>query len=367
MTANSTPPTYASVNGPLVWVFYDANSINPLYLDYKYVGEVWVDGVKVYTERAYPRPGGSFGIFDFSPIIRNYVVPVYLPAAGVVAQQLGSAVFRTPDVVIKVREDYNGATGAVVLTDSARIFYNNYNDRNDGLTGISPLINKPLTVRDRAINLTRSCTKYFIPYFATSTTPYNVVINGTTTAVTPSAANTCQMINIAPIGLSLSLESYVVSINGQVYNVNIVCDGLYTNYYLHFLNKYGAFESMLFNKVRKRSFETKRKEYQQPQFRVSNSGVVSLGTTAALHEQRTQFAGEFTERLRIQTDLLTDTEWQWLSQVVNSPMAYLEDAGTVYPIIIGNNNYEFKEYVVDKLNTLQLEIQFGTQINTQYR
>lgn len=377
MTAPTVPALYSSVNTPLVWVFYDANAINPVYTDYKYVAEVWVAGVKVHTERSYPRPVGAFGIFDFAGVIRNYVNPVLAPSlpGGAMVQQSDAGTFRSAGVVINVREEYNGTVGAVVFTDSTRYFYNHYNDRRDGFTAIAAYANKPLTTRGRNIDVYipgSGNADYYLPYFATSLTPFNVTVQGVTQVVTPTVINSVQLLNMTP-GFVDGL-SYTATINGEVYNINTVCKGLYRNYKLHFLNKFGSFESMLFNKPSKRTIDIDRKSYRKKEFNVSAAGVVSLLTGEIRNEQGIQYATRYEEKLRLQTDLISDTDYQWLSQLIVSPMVFLEDNGyeypenrTHYPVTIKASNYEYKEWIVDRLTNLTVDLEFSGAVNVQYR
>lgn len=376
MTFTHTPANYSSVNDELVYTVYDANSIDVTKTDYKYVGEVWVDGVKVHTERAYPRPAGAFGVFEFSEIVRNYITPDFAPGAGVTAFLYGAEKFRTKDVVIKIREEYNGTVGAVVLTDSARTFYNHYNDRPDGLTAISAFANKVASDRPKTITLTLECNYYFVPYFKTTAGNITATIAGQVFTVTTTEANSCAMINISPGAVNAAVpgtitaatDSYTAVIDGVTYTVNVVCKGWYTNYVAHFLNKYGAFESMLFNKPRRRSLTIDRKSFKQSASRIdSGTGAVSYGVGSIRYEQRVNYATKVNEKLRIQTDLLSDGEYAWLSQLAVSPFVYLEDAGTFYPVVLTGTDYNFNEYIVDRLTTLQLDVEFATHKNTQFR
>lgn len=375
MTFTHTPANYSSVNDDLIWAVYDANAIDVTKEDYKYVGEVWVDGVKVHTERAYPRPSGAFGVFDFSEIIRNYINPDFAPGTGVTAFLYGAEKFRTKDVVIKLREEYDGAVGAVVLTDSARTFYNHYNDRPDGLTAISPFANKVVSDRPTTIDLTLTNNYYFVPYFKTTAGNITATIAGQAFTVTTTEANSCAMINISPGAVNAAVpgtitaatESYSAIIDGVTYTVNVVCRGWYTNYAVHFLNKYGAFESMLFNKPRRRSLTIERKSFKKPSYRIDGSGVVSHAAGMIQHEQRVNYAAKVNEKLRIQTDLLSDGEYTWLAQLAVSPFVYLEDTGKFYPVVLTGTDYNFNEYIVDRLTTLQLDLEFATHKNTQFR
>jgi hypothetical protein len=133
------------------------------------------------------------------------------------------------------------------------------------------------------------------------------------------------------------------------------------------MNKFGGYESMLFNKVSKRFYDIERKAYNQLGYRVSASGVVSVKSGSTMYQQKTEFAGKFKERLRMNSDWLSDLEYQWLAQLVTSPQVFIEDAGTLYPVVITANNYEFKEHIVDGLINLAIDVEFGTSYKTQFQ
>jgi hypothetical protein len=44
MIFTAVPEPYSSVNSDLVWVASDANAQDNTKLNYKYVGELWIDG-----------------------------------------------------------------------------------------------------------------------------------------------------------------------------------------------------------------------------------------------------------------------------------------------------------------------------------
>lgn len=399
MNLTYSPPNYASVNSPLMWILYDANSIDATKINYKYVAEVWIAGVKVYTERSYPRPLGSYGVFDFSTVIRNYVAATFNPASGILAQQSGENDFRTADVVINVREEYNGTVGAIVFTDTAHYFFNHYNERQEILTAIAPFKDLPLTNRSKTnIEIHTGATQYFIPFFATGTAAVNLTINGVVTTFTPTIPNTCLLINIFIPGVD-SYDVYfgdsqgdvpalftedgqiIIGEDGQTitaetaaagaisnhYKVNVVFNGLYQNYLIHFLNKYGAFETMLFNKVSKKRKQIERKDYKQQPYRIDAAGLVSYGSTYVRNEQRVVFSSRSEEKLRMQTNFVSDADYLWLSELINSPQVYLEDTGICYPVVITDTNYEYKQHIVDSLTTLSIEVDFASSTNTQFR
>ncbi len=387
MTFESVPAAYSSVNSNLVYVVYDIHATDPvLYPNYKYVAEVYIDAVLVHTDKVFPQPDSLRGIFDFGSVIREYVINnLDITGTGLVAQNGPPGTWATKDVVVKLYEEYAGTIGAVVLTDSARVFYNHYEDVFAGTTYLANFPEELCTARDvRKIQITLNGTgKYFVPYFAEVAGSFDVEItdnfNTTNThTVTTSGNNWLVLFNFSPFAInqvfpgfiSSATTSYNVafSTGGSQLDFEIICAGMYQNYYVHFLNRFGGFESMLFNKVSKRSIDTEKKTYRQLPYRVSSAGVVSYESAYQVkHEQNTTFAGRFKSSLRISTDWLSDIDYAWLADLVASPMVYLQYGSILYPAQITDTNYELKQHVVDSLQNLTLNIEFGTTYKTQFR
>jgi len=380
MTLSATPAAYSSVNDALVYTASDAHAADPVtYVNYKYVYEVYINGTLEFTGKVMPNPATGYGIFDIGNIVRGYVAASLAPTgSGILAQELGEGAFSV-SVVVKLREEYGGTLGAVVHTDSPRVYFNHYNGRTAGTSAISSLTAKPLTVRDTTFDLLFTNNNFYLPYFSATTTPFTVVITGGTATrtktITPTAANTLQVLNISPGAINTDYSGnftsastgYTVAVGGVTYTVRIICTGNYTNYPVHFLNKYGGFETMLFNKARKKTFDIERKDYQQAGYRVDGSGTVTFKTGSIMHEQQTSFAIKFKEKLRIYTDLLSDTDFQWLAQLVTSPLVYLEDSEVLYPVVMAATNYEQCEHIVDGTKSLGIDLNFGTAYKTQSR
>lgn len=387
MTFESVPADYSSVNSNLVYVVYDANATDPVtYPNYKYVGELWIDGALVHTDRIFPQPDSLRGIFDFASVIREYVINnLDITSAGIIAQFGPPGTWATKDVEVKIREEYAGAVGAVVLTDTPRIFYNHYEDVYAGTAYLANYPEELCTARDVdhiQVSLNAG-SRYYVPYFAETAGSFDVDITdnfGTTytTTVTTAADNWLVLLNFSPAAINVTHAGFITaatlwydvtfSSGGTQLHFDIICKGMYTNYYVHYLNRFGGFESMLFNKVRKRTIEVEKKTFRQLPYRVSSAGVVSYQTAYGVkHEQETTFAGRFKNMLRISTDWLSDIDYAWLADLVASPMVYVEYGGTLYPVKITDTNYEVKEYIVDSLQNLAINVDFGTTFKTQFR
>lgn len=379
MTFESVPPDYSSVNDSLVWVVYDAHATDPTtYPNYKYVAELYVLGVLVTTSRRFQQPDNNRGIFDFGTVIREYIT-AELPtiSSGILAKEMASGEWQTT-VQVKIREEYSGTIGAVVLTDSQRVFFNHYNGRTDEFTILDSFGGKPLSTRQLNLEVFLTNDNFFLPYFATSSGNFNVNIVGDTSHTKVVAAvndNSLQLLNISPGAInseypgtiSAATQRYTVEVGGVTYTCNLVCEPVWVNYPVHFLNQFGGFETFNFYKVSKTSYEITRKKWQQPAYRVDGSGVVSLKTGNIMHEQKTNFGVKFISKLKLSTNLLQDADYQFLSQLITSPLIYIQDGTILYPVTIEQSNYEPKQIEVDNWTNLEIEVTFGSTYKTQFR
>lgn len=156
--------------------------------------------------------------------------------------------------------------------------------------------------------------------------------------------------------------------NISSYRFDIYCETKYTPYTIHFLNKLGGFESFDFRKVSRKTLGVEKKTYQQQPYRMDSSGAVSLRTSnGVMNDTDTTYAVSFKEKLKLFADITTDLQYQWLSELVTSPIVYFDDNGVLVPVTITNTDYEFKKVINDKITSLSIDIEFGKALNTQYR
>ena len=270
-------------------------------------------------------------------------------------------------MVCKFKETYlvgSTQTTSASTDDSSRVFFNHYNGRINSFTNLAAYADKTATDRPAVIDIIEGSSTYYVPYFATTTAGIGTKINGVAATVTPTVANTIQNINIAD---PAATADYTPVIGGVTFNVRLVCENIFTAYTIHFLNKLGGFESMGFNKGSKKTFEIERKQWQQLPYRVDASGVVTVKSGSIMHPQKSTFGVRMTEKLKLATDLLSNAEHKWLQQLITSPLVYLEEAGTLYPIVIAASNYDVKNYDIDGLQQLSIDVEFGQTFKTQFQ
>lgn len=396
LSLQDNPGTYYSVNGDLIFTVADVvKASDPVtYPDYRYVCDVYIDAELVARVKAYPHPDTLIGIFNVGNIIRNYIIASFDPTASQVrAQEMGDAEFFKA-ATLKFGEEYGFTLYTNLLTDSERVYFGHYNGRLLGQnTSLSALVDKPLTSRPLITPVKQDASFCFIPYLPTDTDNVTVTVNSYTksgslintytTNIAPSAANTLQLYNVAPGCLNavspglipLDVVGYYTvqflnpNITGEpVYRFDLTCEAKHDVYTVHFLNKFGGFESRDFTKVSRKTIDIERSEYGKLGYAIDSSGIVSYKSSNNVYnEQRAVYASQYKEKMTLNTDILTDDEYTWLGELILSPLVYVEMDGYFIPCMISDNNYEFKKNKNDPMSNLAIRIEFGEQFNAQYR
>jgi hypothetical protein len=125
----------------------------------------------------------------------------------------------------------------------------------------------------------------------------------------------------------------------------------YEVYRLHWLNSLGGFDAFNFTMVSTESVEIENKEYKK---------VQALGYQKT-DRLKTKYFTKLTERITLNSDLLTDAESAALEQLVVSPVVMLETSATTYvPVNIVANNYVKRKYEQGRqIPNLQISIEYS--------
>jgi hypothetical protein len=157
----------------------------------------------------------------------------------------------------------------------------------------------------------------------------------------------------------LSAASYYIvniinSADDTVFTKTIDVDNSCANYEvyrLHWLNSLGGFDAFNFTMVSTESVEIENKEYKK---------VQALGYQKT-DRLKTKYFTKLTERITLNSDLLTDAESAALEQLVVSPVVMLETSATSYvPVNIVANNYVKRKYEQGRqIPNLQIAIEYS--------
>lgn len=386
----TAPGNLSSVNNEMLFIIKEAKALSPAtYPNYKYVLDVYVAGDLKARLRATPDPTYSLGKFDVSVILRDYV-----PAYGLKALYANQT--ETYDIniayTVKLGEEYGDTLYTNLVTDTERTAYKTYAPRpftsSDMVTSKQGYIfsNRPFgstvnTVDHKANKW--NITPYFnnvsgaiISYSFDDGEGGAIGFGGTINYNTPSEV--LQM-NFGFQKLSNSLTdvqkervarlvfSFVYGASSISYVVKYACTK-YSPVVLAWLNPYGAYESQSFGLVSKKQNQVNRKDFAQLPYQMNASGVISYATNDVMHGSKKGYAANVAVSLSLTSHLLTEGEYTWLADLFNSPDVYF--FSTVLdkwvPCNIGDNNYEYRNYLNSRLTPLQFTINFTDEYNAQY-
>lgn len=396
LTLFNTPGSYFSANGDLIFTIkedvkpYDSTT----YPDYKYVCDVYIDSSLIVRLRSFPHPTSKIGVFDISNIVRDYVDANFNPSLlNMRSQQQGEEEFFV-NVTCNFGEEYSFVTYTNLLIDSQRTYFNHYNTRLNSVspsTILTSYLDKALTARSYATPVDRGARFCFIPFLPTDTSDVTLVVKSYNTLgligtlsqpYTPSGANVQQVFNVAPYAINLLsplfisdyIDYYTVEftttniIDDSLYRFDLKCEAKYEVFTLHFLNRFGGFESREFNKVSRKTIDIEKSNFGLPGYLFDVSGFVKYGNSNnVIYDTQKTYAVEWKEKMVLNTDILTDAEYRWLADIVLSPMVYIEMESYFIPVSLTANNYDFKKSINDKLTNLTINIEFGDRFNTQFR
>lgn len=130
---------------------------------------------------------------------------------------------------------------------------------------------------------------------------------------------------------------------------------VYETIQLLFINAQGGNEFWYFNKDSKRTVNLQRNEFNKvlsPTYQIGNRG-------------RTVYSTVSKDVWRINTDWISEYDYQFLEQLIQSPEVYwVKESGTeLHPIVITNKDYPIKTMLRDNLFNMTLDFEMAYEKN----
>lgn len=405
ITILSQPATFASLHDDMWFV---VESDNVVVEDFKYVYDVYVSGELVARVKNNPAPSGegSYGIFNSAPIVRNYVENYFEPS--------GSNVLQATSDKLKVNYEIafgEEVSGIITNPASGALSYSGYNfypplffdgilllgnggdlilsDQYDNLL-ISNYANDWLTERDiQNVDLIFG-KKFYISFFSTLYSSCSVEIqkinedgtdNGNSASGALLSIDNFSLWDFSAARINQYVGSEFITEDVYAYKVRLVFNNIESNWItikhvcyirtnpvnVHFLNRLGGWDSFGFNLINKRRTQFDRRSFQRAAYQLSGSDMANTDQYNRFNEGKINFSIQHTDTYKLISDYISENDYHWLAQLVASPLVYLEVGGAYFPIVIADNNYEYKLDKSDMLFNLELNIEVSKYNNSQYR
>jgi hypothetical protein len=172
---------------------------------------------------------------------------------------------------------------------------------------------------------------------------------------------------------TLRPEAAVGTPLGQLYRINIICESSrgYEGIRLTWLNKHGTWDYYTFNKKSVRSLSTNRKTYTQLSGTWNEATFKLHGSSGG----RKNYKVDTKEKIKMNTDYISQDESVWLEQLINSPEVYIlngyqsDTGGTlrryVQPVTLTTSSHTRKTIANDKLIQYTFEVERTKNQRTQ--
>jgi hypothetical protein len=191
--------------------------------------------------------------------------------------------------------------------------------------------------------------------------PQTIIAN---TAITQANFDDCYYYELTPRGTQAG-GSY--SGGGEVFNVYMDREcKRYETRRLHWLNKYGVWDSFTFSLVSIDSSTVQSYGYQREKGVWDNTSY----TYPLYQGEKVDFAKTSADQLTLNTDWIYQSVQQWLVRgLIESPSVYLEvDNGTAFePVKVTNTSYQFKtrrrDGLIQEQITLERTYTYTSQLN----
>lgn len=392
--------------------------------DYKFIFNVYdsTGTTKlVPTIKIPPRPTDSWAVFDAGRIIENYLASDIAIVQGTDdgVRQNSNSYYQYK---VKLGEEYDLSTTGVtsypdLVTSSGTIYawnaaypFQEFRDYNkvDIIGSDTPFIpSKYLTsARDlvaadgaKYINMDENEWLYginafasgFLSYIITTTdvsaaveqfrvtNPYSAIVGffmrapvGTRNLNRVLAAEKSVISGAFPI-IKSTTKSYTIqpvttadvpSCESMSYRIR---ENYFTNYCskyenirVHWLNRWGGFDSYTFNKVSRTNEEIERKQYKK-----LYGATTGQWTYNNYDRGITNFNTSIKDTMVLNSDWVTEAESAFLEQLVASPEIYWDNDDELWAINITDTSYEKRKTVNDKIFNLTINVEVSQKRFTQ--
>jgi hypothetical protein len=372
ITIDNNPASGSTVQDALWHVCSSDNSGST---DMKFVFDIWVNGAQKIRVKKVPEPSNGKAYFDAGPTVRNYMTYEWFEPLTVayVAQPNDSGEISIA-YQLRVGEEVSGTTTTNLASGTTTAYNYTAPLFKRRQISLADKLNKWFTNRPAYAN-TDFGQNIYIPFYTNTTLTLkcstydwgNNLIATASGSPTAIAHGFVQMnIGSAAIAAALSItindnvKYYDVWFNSfdkiRVYNK---CNEKYTPISVHFVNRWGMWDSQMFGLVSKLTMETTRKDFTQRDYRFNSINVDYMSASNRYYESKTNYHQKSDWTYKLTADALNDDEWVWMADLLSSPQMLMEIDGNFYPVTLKTSNYEYSKYENNRLRPLELEFEMN--------
>ena len=357
-TFTEQPDAIVGANSPIIYQVFD--SVNYSTANYRYVFEVYVwsgpptiPATPIVTINRLPdQYGGGRAWIDVHKIVTQYITTEFL-VNGTYKPNIGSGVKR---VAVKCRGFILTTPVTSTITSTLSLATKGYSYTAQGFNvGFS----KPVFTDKTTVFLTSETTSAYLWYDAsviTSITCGSATVTPNTVTTSDQVFQGIEIKQLMTAGGVWGINSNITFVKAGddvVIAVSFDCQNKYGQQDVLFLNRYGVYDSYLFNGVSRRTYNVTSEQYSQPIFKQADLAQSwSYGVQIT-----TPFLQNSTEVMTVNTDWIPETDVPIVEQIFYSTNVLILSGNNMLSTRVIDTAFEFKKRTNEKLiqYTIQLE------------
>ena len=356
MNFTEQPDSIVGCNSPIIYQGYDGNyAVTGFYYEFKvYVwsGTATLPATPIVTINRVPDQfGGGRGWIDVHKIVSQYVKRDYF-LTGTYKPNIGDGAMR----VVVTCQGFYSSTSTALITSNTILATSGYTYTQDGFNvGYGA---KYVYTDKSQVTLTTETPQAYLWYDASVITS---ITCGSAT-VTPNAITTQsqliqgieikQLMTAGGVWGTDSNITFVKAGNDVVMPVVFDCQNKYGQQDALYLNKYGVYDSYLFNALSRDNYGVEKETYSQPIFKqadLSQDWSYGVGVT-------TSYLVNSKLTMMVNTDWINEADIDALEQVFYSNNILMLDGNIVLAARVIDSAFEKKKILNEYL--IQYTIQF---------
>lgn len=110
-----------------------------------------------------------------------------------------------------------------------------------------------------------------------------------------------------------------------------------------------------------------RKGFGKRDYEFNGNSVDYMSSANRYYEGKIDYSNKANWTYKLTADAMTDAEYEWMADLMQSPQILLEIDGYFYPATIKENDFDYRKFVNDRLKALEVEFEFNSERYTQLR
>jgi hypothetical protein len=360
MNFNQQPSGIVGANSPMIYQFYDANFAST---DFKYKVEVFVwtgtntiPATPVATIERDPDTFASGRAFvDIHKIAQQYLTADFFTASTYQVNINGGAVW----AAVKVQGIWDGGSTAIITSNVVLATWG-YTYTAQGFN--TPLVTSGLLTSKTKFIIPQNTPSYYVWFDASVITELEIDVTPLNPVAVTGSTNRIQGVDLVELynnaGVSGDTTLLVSTASTQVaFLIERPCENRYGLIPLHYLNRWGVYESYVFNALHRTQVDVTRESFQRAMYAQTDMSA----RWAYGYQINTPYMVNAKEKYTLNSNYIPEGDNDSVQQMFLSDNILLED-GAIKSATITDSSLGFKTRTNDKLIDYTINVEVNSPL-----